>query len=264
MSTDTLDLPLAGRVALVTGASDPRSIGWGIVRALAAAGADVVINDVVNPDGLAARVREVASIGRQGLAVQADVTDPAAVDALFGQAVDAFGRVDLVVSNAGIIRWESFLDITPANLQAVVGVNIKGNVNVCRAAAAHMRARGGRIMLTSSVQSDMQFPITPVYGATKRAMHIFVGCLALELAQYGITVNHIGPGWVMSALNDPSPELQTTAAVEAQRQAVPLKRAGTIDEMGEAVVYLASPAADYITGAFVRIDGGLGIGKYSF
>ncbi|MCS7069960.1 MAG: SDR family oxidoreductase, partial [Anaerolinea sp.] len=134
----------------------------------------------------------------------------------------------------------------------------------CRAAAEHMRIHGGgRIIITSSVQSDMQFPITPVYGATKRAMHIFVGCLALELAQYGITVNHIGPGWVMSALNDPSPELQTQAGIEAQRQAVPLKRAGDIDEMGRAVVFLASADGDYITGEYIRIDGGLGIGKYS-
>lgn len=255
---------LKGKTALVTGASDPRSIGWGIVRALAEEGADVVVNDVVRPDALAERVRDLEALGRRGLAVQADVTDPGQVREMFAKAERAFGRIDMVVSNAGIIRWEHFLNITAGNLRAIVAVNIKGNVNVCRAAAEHMRAHGGgRIIITSSVQSDMQFPITPVYGATKRAMHIFVGCLALELAEYGITVNHIGPGWVMSALNDPSPELQTEAGLEAQRQAVPLKRDGRIDEMGRAVVFLASSDADYITGEYIRIDGGLGIGKYS-
>lgn len=255
---------LQGKTALVTGASDQRSIGWGIARALAQAGADVVVNDVVRPDALAERVRDLEALGRRGLAVQADVTAPDQVAEMFTYAERAFGRIDIVVSNAGIIRWEHFLDITAENLRAIVAVNIKGNVHVCRAAAEHMRIHGGgRIIITSSVQSDMQFPITPVYGATKRAMHIFVGCLALELAQYGITVNHIGPGWVMSALNDPSPELQTQAGIEAQRQAVPLKRAGDIDEMGRAVVFLASADGDYITGEYIRIDGGLGIGKYS-
>jgi NAD(P)-dependent dehydrogenase (short-subunit alcohol dehydrogenase family) len=255
---------LQGKTALVTGASDPRSIGWGIARALAEEGADVVVNDVVRPDALAERVRDLEALGRRGLAVQADVTVPEQVGEMFARAEQAFGRIDIVVSNAGIIRWEHFLAITAANLRAIVAVNIKGNVNVCRAAAKHMRAHGGgRIIITSSVQSDMQFPITPVYGATKRAMHIFVGCLALELAEYGITVNHIGPGWVMSALNDPSPELQTEAGLKAQRQAVPLKRDGRIDEMGRAVVFLASSDADYITGEYIRIDGGLGIGKYS-
>ena len=122
---------------------------------------------------------------------------------------------------------------------------------------------GGRIILTSSVQSDRQFPINPVYGATKKAAHTLVGVMALELAEYNITVNHIGPGWVKSALNDVSPELQTPEGNEAQRQTVPLKREGYIDEMGRAVVYFASPDGDYTTGAFLRIDGGLGISKYS-
>lgn len=255
---------LQGKTALVTGASDPRSIGWGIARSLAQEGADVVVNDVVRPDALTERVRDLEALGRRGLAVQADVTTPDQVRAMFAQAIQSFGRLDIVVSNAGIIRWEHFLDITPANLRAIVAVNIKGSVHVCRAAAEHMRAHGGgRIIITSSVQSDMQFPITPVYGATKRAMHVFVGCLALELAPYGITVNHIGPGWVMSALNDVSPELQTEAGLAAQRTVVPLKRDGHIDEMGRAVVYLASSDGDYITGEYIRIDGGLGIGKYS-
>ena len=89
----------------------------------------------------------------------------------------------------------------------------------------------------------------------------FVGCLALELAPHNITVNHIGPGWVQSALNDPAPGLQSPEGVEAQRQAVPLKRDGLPYEMGRAVVYFASPDGDYTTGAFLRVDGGLALGK---
>jgi glucose 1-dehydrogenase len=256
---------LQGKSALVTGAASDRSIGWGIARALAAEGADVAVNDIGQLDALAARAQEIKAMGRRSLVVPADVTQPEQVADMFAKTVAAFGRIDIVVSNAGIIRWEKFLDITPANLRAIVNVNIKGNVYVCQAAARHMIAQGsgGRIILTSSVQSDRQFPINPVYGATKKAAHTLVGVMALELAQHNITVNHIGPGWVKSALNDVSPELQTAAGNEAQRQTVPLKREGYIDEMGRAVVYFASSDGDYTTGAFLRIDGGLGISKYS-
>lgn len=256
---------LSGKVALVTGAADARSIGWGIASVLADEGADIIVNDIAQPDALAARVDELRARGRRALAVQADVADAAQVDAMFEQALRALGRVDIVASNAGIIRWEPFLDIRPATLRQLVNVNIKGNANVCRAAARAMIAQGdgGRIVITSSVQADMQFPVSPVYGATKHAMHTFVGSLALELAPYGITVNHVGPGWVRSALNDPAPGQQTANELEAQRQAVPLKRDGLPYELGRAAVYFASDDGAYTTGAFLRVDGGLGISKYS-
>jgi NAD(P)-dependent dehydrogenase (short-subunit alcohol dehydrogenase family) len=225
----------------------------------------VAVNDVAHLDALQQRVHDIEALGRRSVAVPADVTQPEQVAAMVAQTVEALGKLDILVSNAGIIRWEHFLDITPANLRAIVNVNIKGNVYVCQAAARQMIAQGhgGRIILTSSVQSDVQFPINPIYGATKKAAHTLVGVMALELAQYNITVNHIGPGWVQSALNDLSPELQTPEGLEAQRQVVPLRRDGSIDEMGRAVVYFASSDGDYTTGAFLRVDGGLGISKYS-
>lgn len=255
---------LQKKVALVTGAGDPRSIGWGIALALADEGADVVVNDV-NPAGLDERAAELRAKGVRPLCYAANVADGAAVRAMFAAAVAEMGRIDIVVSNAGIIRWEHFLDITPGNLRALVDVNLKGNVYVCRAAAEQMIAQGegGRIIITSSVQAHRQFPITPVYGATKHAMFAFVGTLALELAPHNITVNHIGPGWVRSALNDPAPDQQDAAGIDANRRAVPLHRPGDAYEMGRAVVYYAGPDGDYITGDYTRLDGGLGIGKYS-
>lgn len=256
-------MTLAGRVALVTGAAHPRSIGWGIAKALAEAGADVAVNDVTG-DGLRARADDLRAMGRRGMGVRADVADAGAVDAMLERIVAEWGRLDIVVSNAGVIRWESFFDITPKNLRAILRVNLLGNANVCRAGARQMIAQGagGRIVVTSSVQSDMQFPVTPVYGATKHAMHAFVGSLALELADHRITVNHVGPGWVRSPLNDPAPDQQTEAGLRAQAAAVPLGRDGSIEEMGAAVAYFASDAAAYTTGAFLRVDGGLGIGTY--
>ncbi len=256
---------LKGKTALVTGAADDRSIGWGIALALAQEGANVIVNDVAHLEKLSERVDDLTKLGVAGLAIQADVTDPSAVDNMVEQSVDTFGQIDIVASNAGIIRWESFLEITPQNLRAIVNVNIKGNVNVCRSVAKQMirQANGGRIIITSSVQSDMHFPVTPVYGGTKYAMHSFVGTLALELAPHHITVNHVGPGWVRSALNDLAPDQQSQDGIENNRNNVPLKRDGLPIEIGRAVVYFASPDGDYTTGAFLRVDGGLGISKYS-
>ncbi len=256
---------LKGKTALVTGAADDRSIGWGIALALAQEGANIVVNDVVMPNELEKRVNDLNELGVGGLAVQSDVTDPSAVDDMVEQTIEKFGQIDIVASNAGIIRWEGFLEITPKNLRQIVDVNIKGNVNVCRSVAKQMikQGQGGRIIITSSVQSDMHFTVTPVYGGTKHAMHTFVGSLALELAPYNITVNHVGPGWVRSALNDPAPDQQSEDDIEANRRNVPLKRDGLPVEIGRAVTYFASPDGDYVTGAFIRVDGGLGISKYS-
>ena len=256
---------LSGLVALVTGASQTRSIGWGVARTLAEEGADVVVNDAYHPADLEARAHDLQTLGRRSLALQADVTDEGQVDKMVAVTAQRLGRLDIVVSNAGVIRWERFPDLTPENVRAILRVNILGNVNVCRAAAKQMikQGGGGRIVIVSSVQSDVQFPITPVYGASKHAMHAFVGSLALELAPHHITVNHIGPGWVRSPLNDAAPDQQTPADIEAQRAAVPLHRDGLPEEMGAAVSYLASPHAAYTTGAFIRVDGGLGISKYN-
>ena len=255
---------LSGKIALVTGAADSRSIGWGIVQALAEEGADIAINDIpARTADLADRVRDVEAIGRRALAVPADVTDENAVNAMIDQIVAHFGRLDMLANNAGVIRWEHFLDITPRAMHAILDVNIKGTVSVCQAAARAMIAQGdgGVIVLTSSVQSDVQFPITAVYGATKFAAHRLVECMALELAPYKIRVNHIGPGWVRSALNDAAPDQQTSEDIDRQIAAVPLHRDGLPYEMGRAVANFASADGDYITGAFLRIDGGLALGK---
>lgn len=257
-------MDLTGKVALVTGAAQDRSIGWGIAKALAEAGADVAVNDAYHLDELEARAADLQQMGRKSLAVQADVTDDAQVVRMLETVTKSLGRIDIVVSNAGIARWETFPDITVKNTRDLLRINVLGNANVCRAAAKQMveQGEGGRIVIVSSVQSDVQFPITPVYGATKHAMHAFVGSVALELAPHDITVNHIGPGWVRSPLNDVAPDQQTDADIAAQHAGVPLGRDGKISEMGAAVRYLASDEAAYTTGAFIRVDGGLGIGKY--
>ena len=258
---------LKNKVALVTGAANERSIGWGIARTLASEGASIILNDLPSQkDALYARAGQLKAMGASVEVAPADITRPGEVEEMMEIGIGALGRLDVVCSNAGIIRWEPFLDIQPRTLQALVNVNVKGNMLVCKAAADRMikQGEGGRIVVTSSVQTYFHFPVTPVYGATKHAMHVFIGAFALELAPYQITVNHIGPGWVQTQMNDPSPELQTEEDLNHQRAAIPLRRAGTLDEMARAVAYFTMRDAAYTTGAFLPVDGGLGIGKYSY
>ena len=258
---------LKNKVVLVTGAASKRSIGWGIAKKLATEGASLILNDVpARRDELAARIDQLKGQGTPAVMAPADVTRPENVDQMMQVGMQAFGRLDVVCSNAGMIRWESFLEITPEVLRALVDINVKGNMLVCKAAAGQMikKNEGGRIIVTSSVQTYFHFPITPVYGATKHAMHVFVGALALELAPYKITVNHIGPGWVETQMNDASPELQSDDDLNNQKEAIPFRRAGTTKEMAHAVAYFAMNEASYTTGAFLPVDGGLSISKYSY
>lgn len=255
---------LDNKVALVTGAAGDRSIGRGIAQALAEEGAHVIVNDVAKLDRLEERAAELREIGVDALAIAADVTDRTAVDDMIAQALSHFGRLDIVASNAGVVTWEPFLEITQKSVDFMLDVNVRGNFNVCQAAAHQMVAQGdgGRIVITSSVHAQMPFEQMAVYGGTKHALQTFTNCLAIELASHGITVNHIGPGWVRSAINDPSPALATEEDLVDTLESIPLGRPARPYELGRAVVYLASEDGAYVTGTYLRVDGGLVVGKY--
>ncbi len=256
---------LAGRVAVVTGSARDRSIGGGIARVLAQHGADVVVNDLAVSDEGERRVREIEGLGRRAEFIAADVTDPAATERLMQQTVERLGRLDVVVANAGVCDWETVAEMSADRWDHIVGVNLHGCFNTCRAAAAQMRAQGegGRIIATSSVHAQMPFVQMGIYGGTKQAIGHLVGVMAREWARDGITVNHVGPGWVASAINDTSPDFSTEEARRGVRRVIALgHRAGEPEEMGEAVAYLASDGAAYTTGAYIRVDGGLVMGPY--
>jgi NAD(P)-dependent dehydrogenase (short-subunit alcohol dehydrogenase family) len=256
---------LTGRVAVVTGAARDRSIGGGIARVLAQHGADVVVNDLALTAEGQRRVEEIEALGRRAALIAADVTDPAAVDGLIAETVERMGRVDIVVANAGLCDWQTVAEMSAELWDRLVGVNLHGCFNTCRAAAAQMRAQGdgGRIIATSSVHAQMPFVQMGVYGGTKQAVGHLVGVMAREWARDRITVNHIGPGWVASAINDSAPDFATEEGRRGVRRVIPLEhRAGEPEEMGEAAAYLASDAAAYTTGAYVRVDGGFVIGPY--
>jgi glucose 1-dehydrogenase len=255
---------LEGKVALVTGAARERGIGRGIALALAEGGCDVVVNDVAADDEgeeLAGRIRKM---GRRALFHRADVTDRAAVEGMIETAVRELGRLDVVCSNAGVADWQELVDLDPESFRRQVRVNLTGAFNVSQAGARALVAQGGggRIVVTSSVHVQMAFPAMSVYGGTKQALRALVEHMAVELAPYGITANHIGPGWVRSYINDASPALQTDEDVATTLTLIPAGHPGEPEDMGNAVRYLASDEAGYVTGEFLRVDGGFVVGKY--
>jgi len=256
---------LAGRVALVTGASHERGIGRGIALALAEEGADVACCDVGFEDAGEQLVREIRALGRRAAFYRTDVSNRVEVDALVERIDRELGPLWIACSNAGVADWQAWTEITEESFDRIVGVNLTGAFNVGQAAARAMVANGdgGRIVFTSSVHVQMCFPSMAVYGATKQGVRALCETMAIELGEHGITVNHIGPGWVKSQLNDRSPGLQTPEDEAATLRLIPIPRPSEPAEQGRAVVYLcSSPDGDYVTGEFLRVDGGFVVGKY--
>lgn len=255
---------LDDRVALVTGAAHERGIGRGIALALAEEGCDVAVNDVgfeAMGEELCERIR---ALGRRSLFVKADVSDREQVDELVARVERELGPLWIACSNAGVADWQAWTEITEESFDRIVGVNLTGAFNVGQASARAMVANGGggRIVFTSSVHVQMCFPQMAVYGATKQALRALCETMAIELGEHGITVNHIGPGWVKSQLNDRSPGLRTREDELATLKLIPISRPAEPIEQGRAVAYLCSPEADYVTGEFLRVDGGFVVGKY--
>lgn len=253
---------LAGKVALVTGAARRRGIGRGIVEALAAEGAAVAVNDVAAEDEAAELVAQLAERGATARFYPADVTDRGAVEEMLSAVERDLGPLYALCSNAGIMRAAPFEEISDADFDATVAVNLTGGFNVAQAAARRMVAGGtrGRIVFTSSVHVQMPFNGAATYGATKQGLRALAETLALELAPHGITVNHLGPGWVKSDLGGGG---EIPAEVERSILAqIPAGRSAQAIEMGKAVAYLCSDDADYVTGEFLRVDGGYVVGKY--
>ena len=255
---------LSGKIALVTGAAHERGIGRGIALALAEEGADVAVNDVAYEEMGQELVGQIEAMGRRAGFYQASVADRAQVDEMVARIRSDFGGLDIACSNAGVADWQAFTEITEESFDRIVGVNLTGAFNVGQAAARAMveAGTGGRIVFTSSVHAQMGFPSMAIYGATKQGVRALAETMAIELAEHGILVNHIGPGWVKSILNDRSPGLQTPEDEAATLALIPVPRPAEPRELGRAVVYLCSSDGDYVTGEFLRVDGGFVVGKF--
>ena len=250
-------------VALVTGAARDRGIGRGIVLALAERGCDIAINDVAHEDEASRRVAEVEALGRRAIFVPADVSQPEENIRLVTETVALLGSLDVFVANAGVARWQRLTEVAPEDWDFVMGVNLHGVFYGCQAAAEQMRRQrsGGSIVVISSVNAVMPFTPLGLYGASKHAVGLLVGVMAREWGSDGIAVNHVGPGWVDSNINDASPDFDSEEKRAAARATVPFGQRPTEPrEIGDAVAYLAT--SGIVTGVYIRVDGGLVIGKY--
>lgn len=242
---------VAGELAVVTGSSS--GIGRGIAQVLAREGADVVVNYRRNADGAAATCEQIREMGRRTLVVQADVSLAADVDRLFQLTLEEFGRVDVLVNNAGITTRAPFLNADEALFDRMIGTDLKGVFLCSRRAAAAMRKQNhGRIINISSIHDVLTSHEFSLYAAAKGGVARLTAGMAVDLADYGITVNAISPGWVPVESEGEYPK----ALYDAFCAHTPLGRPGTPEDVGELAAFLASDRAGWLTGQVIHLDGG--------
>ncbi|MBS0593799.1 MAG: 3-oxoacyl-ACP reductase FabG [Proteobacteria bacterium] len=246
-----MDSGLAGKVALVTGGS--RGIGRAVVERLAGDGMDVVFFYRGNAEAAQGVVDAVAAAGGRAEALQADVTDAAAVAQAVERVVESRGRIDLLVNNAGIVRDNLLAMLEDADIRAVLDTNVLGVFHVTRAVVPHMISkRAGKIVNLGSVAGDKGGRGQSNYAASKGAIQAFTRAMAVELASRKITVNCVAPGVIDTEMSQAVRDL----AGEQVTQRILLKRVGSADDVAHAVWFLASRFADYITGEVLHVDGG--------
>lgn len=245
---------LEGKVAVVTGAS--RGIGRAIAAELAAEGAKVVVNYHANAAAAGDVVNDITARGGTAVAVQADVSDFAAADALIKTAIATYGAIDILVNNAGTTRDTLLLSMKEDEWDVVMTTNLKSVFNTCKAVTRPMvrRKQGGRIINISSVSGIVGQPGQTNYAASKAGIIGFSKSLAKELGSRNITVNVVAPGFVPTDLTAVMPE----DLVKQTLAFIPLGRWGEAQEIAHAVAFLASDKASYITGAVIQVDGGIG------
>ena len=265
------ELSLEGKTAVVTGGG--RGIGREIALAFAEAGADVVVAARTSSE-IEATAADIRSMGREAVALPTDVSKSDEVDSLAERALEHFGKVDVLVNNAGKlmrlpvvpfpdttvnpprVTRASTSRMTDEEWQSVLNPNLNGVFYCCRAFAPHMMERRyGKIINISSNNAKQAFPLVAAYNVSKAAVNMLTRVLALEWAPYNICVNAIGPGDYHTAMTDAS--WTDLAGRQRHLDGIPFHREGDLRELGVLAVYLASPASDYMTGQIVYMDGGL-------
>jgi len=246
---------LAGKCALVTGSSS--GIGRAIAEVFAREGADVVVHYNHEKDEADEVVAELEKLGRRSTAIQADIGSPGEAQRLVDAAVDALGRLDILVNNAGVEIRGPFAEVTEAQFDLVLGVNLKGAFFAAQAAARHMieRGGGGRIINVTSIHEDVAFLEFATYAASKGGMRMFMRAVCQELAPHGITVNDIAPGAIATPINKRT--LGDGELLKQLQAVIPAGRLGEPEEVAAVAVFLASDEAAYVTGSTYYVDGGM-------
>ena len=248
-------MQLENKVAAVTGSS--LGIGRAIALAFGREGASVAVNYRSHPEEGARAVQEIESGGGKAISVQADVSEPEGVRNLIRQTVKEFGRLDVMVNNAGIEQKIPFLETPLEAWEKVISVNLTGVWLGCQEAARQMvsQGEGGRIINVSSVHEDLAMPTNAPYCAAKGGVRMLMRTIAVELAPHSITVNNIAPGAIETPINrnlDDHPEQRQELLAE-----IPLGRIGRPEDVASVAVYLASDSSSYSTGSTFFVDGGM-------
>lgn len=241
---------LEGKVAIITGAS--RGIGSAIARQLSALGAKVVVNYSNNAVKAEEVVEEITKSGEQAVAIKADVSNIKDVERLFSETITKFGKVDILVNNAGVILYKLLSDVTEEEFDKLFNINVKGTYFACQQAMKHMENNGRIINFSTSVVGSM-FPTYSVYAATKGAVEQITRQLAKEFGPKKITINAVAPGPINTELFNVG---KTDEQIEAIRQMNSFGRIGEPDDIANAIEFLVSDKAQWITGQTLRINGG--------
>lgn len=244
---------LNGKCALVTGAG--RGIGKGCAVQLARAGADLILADLPDSEDLDNTADQIRALGVNCWMVGADAFSQTGRESMMRQSIEQAGRIDILVSNPAYSKRGRFLDVSESDLDRTLEGTFKSGFLLAQATAKHMVARGGggKIVFISSVHAQLPFEGSAPYGAAKAALNHLTYSLAVELFGDRVNVNAIEPGWI-----DTPNERKTfsDSVIEAAGKALPWQRLGTPEDIGHAAAFLASPAADYITGVVLPVDGG--------
>ena len=255
-------IPLKGQPALVTGANS--GIGTAVAKALAAAGAPVVVNYVVDPPSAERVVEEIRTAGGEAMAIRADVSKEDEVQAMFRKMIDAYGTIHILVNNAGLQRDARFVDMTLRDWEFVLSVNLTGQFLCAREAAREFLRRGvvqgvscaaGKILCMSSVHEVIPWAGHVNYAASKGGVMLLMKSLAQELAPHRIRVNSICPGAIKTPINTTA--WSTPEALSKLLTLIPYGRIGEPEDIGRAAAWLASDASDYVNGTSLYIDGGM-------
>ncbi len=241
---------LEGKIALITGGS--RGIGAAIAKRLAADGADVAITYTKGADAAASVVKEIERCGGKAIAIQADAADADAVKAAVEKTFATFGRLDVLVNNAGTAIPKPFAEATLEEMDRVLDINVRGVYVATQAALKHMKSGGRVITIGSAVGERVAAPGLVPYAGTKGAVKMFTQALAREIGGRGITVNNVQPGPIDTELNPASGDWAVP-----QKAATALDRYGRVDDIAAMVAFVAGPESSYITGANLTVDGGM-------
>jgi len=244
-------MKLEGKVALVTGGA--QGIGRAIALLFAREGARVSIADI-NLEKARETCREIESLGREGLALGGNVADAKEAEAMVQQTVEKFGHLDILVNNAGITRDGVLLRMKEEDWDLVMSVNMKGAFHCTKAALRPLlKQKGGKIINISSVTGEMGNAGQSNYAASKAGLIGFTKSVAREYASRNIQVNAIAPGFIDTAMSQAIPQKEREFLIKQ----IPMERLGAPEDIAEAVLFLASPGSDYITGQVLNVNGGL-------